>query len=195
MPDRPLVPVVLFFLLASLVALAAGDDMRAEGAVVMVDFAAGGEQDRWRIVNDSVMGGVSSSRFSVTSEGTAVFEGSVSLENNGGFASVRRLPSTYALDGREGLELRVRGDGQRYELRLRTNDRFDGVAWRAPFDTTDGDWVTIRIPFDRFAAGFRGFRVPDAGPLDVARVRQIGFLIADKQSGPFRLEVRSIAAY
>lgn len=43
----------------------------------------------WQAINDGVMGGVSVSRLRFDSTGYAVFEGVVSLENNGGFASVR----------------------------------------------------------------------------------------------------------
>jgi hypothetical protein len=40
---------------------------------------------------------------------------------------------------------------------------------------------------------WRGRPVPDAPPLDTARLRQIGLMIADRQEGPFALALRSIA--
>ena len=57
----------------------------------LFDFSTATNAPAWQVVNDDVMGGVSTSRFSVTN-GVAVFRGEVSLENNGGFASVRSLP-------------------------------------------------------------------------------------------------------
>ena len=55
---------------------------------VLVNFTE--EEDvRWRIVNDGVMGGLSSSDLELTKDRTAIFSGFVSLDNNGGFASVR----------------------------------------------------------------------------------------------------------
>ena len=143
----------------------------------------------WRIVNDGVMGGVSSSRMVETAHGLR-FEGELSLENNGGFASVRRLVEEN-LDGMQGVRLDVRGDGRTYQFRLRQSGRFDGVAWRAEFETSN-DWQTVELPFGDFKPVFRGRSVPQAGPVVPAAIRQIGFLLADKQEGAFRMEVRSI---
>jgi monofunctional biosynthetic peptidoglycan transglycosylase len=170
-------------------------DVMADDVRLLADFTDAREQDLWRSVDDGVMGGLSQSRLTVTAEGTGVFTGVVSLENNGGFASVRRAPVGYGIDGFTGIRLAVRGDGKRYRFRARTDDRFDGVAYQADFATTRGAWVTVKIPFDVFQASWRGMRVPDAPRLDPGAIRQIGFLIADKQEGEFRLEVQRIEAY
>jgi hypothetical protein len=131
----------------------------------------------------------------ITADRTAVFEGKVSLENNGGFASVRSEPVNLALTGYEGLTLRVKGDGKSYQLRLRTDRRFDGIAYKTDFDTVAGEWITIKTPFKEFSPTFRGRLVPGAPTLDLEQVRQIGFLISDYQEGHFRLEIDSIKAY
>ena len=143
----------------------------------------------WQTVNDGVMGGISSSRM-VEADGVLSFEGELSLENNGGFASVRRLVET-DLSQVTGVRLEVRGDKRTYQFRLRQNDRFDGVAWRAEFTTT-AEWQTVELSLDQFVPVFRGRRVPDAGPVVAASIKQIGFLLADKTPGPFRLQIRSI---
>ena len=85
----------------------------------------------WVAIHDVVMGGVSSGGIERTEENTGIFSGELSLENNGGFASVRALVGRQDLSSFEGLEIRVRGDGRRYQLRLRMDDRFDGIADRA----------------------------------------------------------------
>ena len=146
------------------------------------------------VVNDSVMGGVSSSR--VSAEGDAlVFSGTVRLENNGGFASMRASTGTMDLRAFSGIELVVRGDGQRYKLNLRDEGRFDGVVHRVGFDTRAGEVLTLRFPFDDFEPTFRGRRVPGSARLDVGRIQQIGMLISDKQAGEFRLELLAVRAY
>jgi monofunctional biosynthetic peptidoglycan transglycosylase len=124
-----------------------------------------------------------------------IFAGRLSLENNGGFASVRRRPAVYALSGTDGVVLRIRGDGRSYQFRVRTHDRFDGVAYRALFDTDAERWETVRIPFSDFRATYRGRPVPGAPPLDPKEIRQIGFLIADKRSGSFRLEIDMLGVW
>lgn len=161
------------------------------GAHVMIfDFRPGGEP--WRSIDDVVMGGVSSSEMSIE-HGFAAFHGELSLENNGGFASVRSEPRNHDLSAFDGLVLRVRGDGKRYKVRLRTTASFDGPSYQATIQPAPGDWQEVRIPFDDFAPVFRGRRLPDHPPLDPAQVKTVGLLIADKQAGAFRLEIEWIA--
>ena len=88
----------------------------------------------------------------------------------------------------------MRGDGQRYKLRLRTGEHFDDMAYQADFDTWPGEWITVRVSFDDMVPTFRGRRVPGVPDLDPAQVRQIGLMIADKQAGPFQLEIDWIRA-
>lgn len=147
----------------------------------------------WRIINDTVMGGVSSSRWEINDAGNFVFSGDLSLENNGGFASVRSVPADMKLDNAKAIRLRVRGDGHRYQLRFRTNDRWDGVAYRQIFETTANEWVEVELAIDEFVPTFRGFIVEQAPKLDPAKIRQIGFMITDKQEGTFALEVDWVA--
>ena len=163
--------------------------------LTVVDFASPEAGRLWRIVNDGVMGGLSQSRMDVTAERTGVFQGTVSLENNGGFASVRMEPTDFGLAGRKGFSLRIKGDGRSYQLRLRTDRRFDSVAYASSFDTVEGEWITVKADFRDCSPTFRGRTVPDAPALEPGRIRQIGFLIGDKQEGPFRLEIDSIKAH
>ncbi len=143
----------------------------------------------WLPINDGVMGGLSQSKMIATGTGTAVFSGTVSLENNGGFASVRAALEELDLSDYEGLVVRIFGDGKRYQLRLRTDNRYDGIAYQASFETADGAWEEIEIPFSSFLPTYRGRRPRGAPPLDAGKISQIGFMIADKQNGPFRLEI------
>ena len=169
--------------------------MEGQAEKLILRFDAAADVDRWTSVNDVVMGGLSRSELVLTSRGTALFRGNVSLENYGGFASVRTSPYPYRLGGSEGVVLRVRGDGQRYQLRFRTDANWDGVAYQAGFDTVPDDWRLIRIRFADCTPIFRGRRVPDAPSLDGRLIQQIGLLIADKQAGPFQLEIDWIKAY
>ena len=149
-------------------------------------------RDLWRPANDTVMGGRSVSSLRFNESETLVFEGTVSLENGGGFASVKFRIDPIDLAKYESLRVRVRGDSNIYQVRLRTGTDSDGVAYAAPFRTESEEWETCAIPLSDFEARFRGRRVPDAPPLGAATIRQIGFLIGDRQEGPFRLEIDSV---
>ena len=160
----------------------------------VVDFAEP-ETARWTIVNDGVMGGRSSSDVELTGDNTAIFSGFLSLENNGGFASVRGRFPPLDLSAYEGVTLLVRGDGRSYQLRFRMDGSFDGVAHGTEFETKAGEWAEVNIPFNRLQPTFRGYRPPGAGPLDPSRIQQITFLIGDKIEAPFRLEIAWVKAY
>lgn len=149
----------------------------------------------WYAVNDGVMGGKSRSEMTSTPEGTLRFGGDLSLANNGGFASVRTTLADGDLSRFAGLEIRVRGDGRHYQLRLRTDDNFDGIAYRAHFGTVAGQWMTVRLHFAGFEPSFRGRVVAGMQPLDTGRVRQLSFMTGDKQPGPFNLEIASIVGW
>lgn len=147
--------------------------------------------ESWYVINDGVMGGLSQSQFEIAG-GLGVFTGNVSLENYGGFASVRgELPSVSPV-GFNSLRIRIKGDGKMYKFRLRTNQRFDGVAYSVNFQTRAGKWQTHLFHQDQFMPVFRGRQVRGAPALEMTAVRQVGFLIGDKQVGPFRLEIDEI---
>jgi len=161
-------------------------------ATTLLDFDDDADVALWRPVDDVVMGGVSRSSFGAAGSGVARFSGTVSLENSGGFASVRTPPREWDTAGTTAFVLRVRGDGHTYKFTLRTGDGFDGIQYQARFAPPAGEWTEVRLPADSFVPTFRGRTVPAAPALDPARVRALGLMISDRQAGPFELLVDSI---
>ncbi|NTU53718.1 MAG: CIA30 family protein [Chlorobiaceae bacterium] len=149
----------------------------------------------WSNVDDFVMGGISDSTMLLDPDGGATFSGNLSLENAGGFASVRTVLENRNHEAFDGFRLRVKGDGKRYSFRIRNDDRFDGIVYRSDFDTVADRWTDICLPFSGFIPSFRGRALEDLSPLDSANIVQIGFLISNKQAGSFRLEIDRIEAY
>jgi len=162
---------------------------------ILIDFNNADKKEIWQIVNDDVMGGVSQSEIIFNDTGTATFQGNISLENNGGFASTRRKSHSYRLDGYIGLHVRIQGDGKDYQLRIRTDNRFDGISYRYRFATRPETWMNIRVPFSEFVPVFRGRVLSNVAPISPEQIQQVGFLISDKQAGKFRIEIDWIKAY
>jgi len=156
---------------------------------MLIEFSDTEECQRWIAINDDVMGGISQSRIELSPTATGLFTGQLSLVNNGGFASIRRHAKNYNLKGCFGIMLKVKGDGRTYQLRVKTDDQYDGIAYRSLFATEAHQWQTMTLPFADFSATFRGRPVPDAPALHPEQIKQIGFLLADKQQGPFHLEI------
>jgi hypothetical protein len=148
----------------------------------------------WSAIDDRVMGGRSRSALRKTIAAYATFSGEVSLANGGGFASVRSAPQDLGAPGACAYALEARGDGKRYKLSLRTDDAFDGISFQAAFVAPAAAFTTIRLPLSEFVAGFRGRPCASAPPLDPARVRQVGLVVADGQAGPFELDLRVLRA-
>lgn len=162
---------------------------------ILFDFVDASETRRWLIVNDNVMGGLSEAGVSLTGDSCLLFSGSLSLENNGGFASIRTLVTNCDLGEYRGIRVRVKGDGRTYQFRLRTDRNLDGIAFKQEFETLADEWTEVELPFDAFVPTFRGRILTDVKPLDSEDIRQLGFLLADKNAGPFRLVIDDIVAF
>lgn len=159
-----------------------------------VDFSSAEELNYWYRVNDSVMGGQSQSNLRVV-DNIAFFEGELSLKNNGGFASVRRIGPIELNGGNSPIMLEIKGDGRNYQLRLRTNQGFDGAAYVATFSSKIDEWQTLTFSEQDFVGQFRGRVLSDAPALLFSEVKQLGFMLADKQPGSFQLAIKSIGQY
>jgi len=163
--------------------------------LLLFDFTAAEADNDWHAIDDRIMGGCSQSRPQLTPEGCLRFAGEVSLENNGGFASIRSASHACDLRAYSGLRLRVRGDGRRYKLSLRTDSFFDGISYQAGFATTPGEWQELELPFARLAPTHHGIALTSASPLDPSQVQSFGLFIAERQAGPFQLDIAWIKAF
>ncbi len=160
--------------------------------MVLFDFTDPAAVDAWAPIDDRVMGGVSHSRLRHDPAGHAVFEGQVSLDRGGGFASVRSSPGARGLPGAAVCLIELRAEPRRYKLSLFTDDGFDSLNYQAGFEPAQGGWHTLQLALAAFRASFRGRAVPGAPPLDPARIRQVGLMIAERQAGPFALDIRQL---
>ena len=183
-------------LLFAVFMLSGGAAMSPEKKTLLLfDFSKSKDFELWQVINDGVMGGISRSDFK-RGEDVAVFSGEVSLENYGGFCSASSRPvKNYDLSGFKGVAIRVKGDGKDYKATLKTDASFSGFSYQYVFSTQSGTWITVKAPFSKFLPFFRGVRQNGEGGIDSGKIRSMGFIIADKQEGPFRLEIASIEAY
>ncbi len=157
----------------------------------LFNFAAG--EPGWYTVDDDVMGGVSSSTVTVVDPDILIFSGTMSLDNNGGFSSVRSDWTLTDLSRADGVLMRVLGDGKIYRLRIRSAETGRDITYNAFFETTPETWQLVYIPFASMVPTYRGF-VMDVGPLDAANIGSFGFMLSDKQPGEFKLQVDWIRA-
>ena len=176
--------------MASVLAVLMGGGAMAQAPQVpLFGFASPGAATDWQAVNDGVMGGVSDGRFRFTERQTLEFFGTLSLDNNGGFASVRSRPRVLGLQMGDVLVARVRGDGRAYQLNLYAAGRTRALSYRAPVQTRKGEWIEVAVPLEQFEATSFGRVLRGVGPVMPSSITSIGFLLSDKSPGPFLLEV------
>ncbi|MFK8079452.1 MAG: CIA30 family protein [Granulosicoccus sp.] len=169
--------------------------------MMLFDFTDELAIEQWQAVDDRVMGGVSQSELLKASPpqvSLAIFRGTVSNRNNGGFCSVRATLDKPVPAVAEHLSITCQNSMQwgskSYYLNLRTNGEFDGVSYRTGF-TPNENLTRHEFTALEFAAVFRGRPVSTAPPLAFTDVRQIGLMIADAQLGPFELGIGQIDAF
>jgi uncharacterized protein YbjT (DUF2867 family) len=182
--------------------------LSSPGETTIFDFTypSANLKELWGAVDDVVMGGVSQSEIRL-GDRSASFMGNVSTANSGGFASIRtrNFANAIALGKYQGIKLRVKGDGNRYKFLLRTEEKWDGVAYSYSFDTVAAQWVELEIPFSALIPVFRAKTVPNDGPIDPNRICSCQFMLSKFEydgglnpqftPGRFQLEIASVKAY
>ena len=182
---KPVLGIVLFSLFVGTLCAAASRE-------ILLGFEAPNCLKKWRAVNDGVMGGRSVGRYRLTDESMLEFYGHLSLENNGGFASIRLPADDFELRKGDVLILKLKGDGRTYNMNLYAQKNLGGFSYRQSFRTLPNKLIEVRLPVDKFVATWRGRVFPKQRfkPEDAAG---LGFLLGDKKEGPFRLQLKSIS--
>ncbi|WP_405266469.1 CIA30 family protein [Cellulophaga sp. Ld12] len=144
---------------------------------------------QWSVIDDAVMGGKSSGSFFINENGKGVFEGNVSLENNGGFSSLRYQFATIETSSYTKLKIVLKGDGKRYKFRVKAKQT--GKHSYTTYFNTSGVWETIEIALDKLTPAFRGtsLNLPN---YDQQSIEELAFLIGNKKEEHFILEIDRI---
>lgn len=156
---------------------------------IVFDFEKNKDLKKWFIVNDDVMGGISESNFSINKDGSGIFKGYVSTENNGGFCSIRHSLSRKYIGNKNVLKLKIKGDGKDYQIRIKA-DRNDYFSYVVTFKTT-GEWEEIKIPLKEMYPSFRGRKL-DMQNFNNNYFEQIAFLVGNKKNEKFKLIIDRI---
>ena len=154
--------------------------------LTIFNFSNGIETEGWYIMDDVVMGGRSEGEFKINNQGMGEFSGLVSLENYGGFSSVRYKLSSKDVTGYEKCVFRIKGDGKKYQLRMKSSQR-DRHSYIQYFET-NGQWQTIIIDLADFYPSYRGRRLSIPN-YPAETLEEVSFLIANKKAEAFELQL------
>jgi len=155
----------------------------------LFDFNEKSNIKDWNVVDDTVMGGRSAGNFKLDEKGHGVFYGEVSLENNGGFSSLRYNMPRKAIEGYNFLVLSLKGDGKQYQARIKQSDG-DYYSYVYNF-TTSGEWETVKIPLNEMEATFRGRKL-NMDNFSGEFIEEFTILIGNKKPQQFKLMLDKI---
>ena len=158
-------------------------------SLTIIDFKKDKTISGWNIVDDNVMGGRSSGKMFLSEDGHGIFKGIVSLENNGGFSSVRYRFKAIKTDNFQKLSIRMKGDGKTYQLRIKSN-YYDYHSYAINFKTSK-NWFIYEFPLKDLYPLFRG-RTLDIPNFDSQKIVELGFLIGNKKAEQFELHIDEI---
>ena len=144
----------------------------------------------WQVVDDDVMGGNSNGSLFLSKDGNGIFKGNVSIENNGGFSSIRLNNQRLKLSGEKNIILDVKGDGAEYQFRIKRS-MSDRHSFIYNFKTS-GEWETISIPLNKMTASFRGYDIGIPN-FNENQIDQLGFLRSSKINTSYKLEIKRIS--
>ncbi len=150
----------------------------------LFDFNKKSDIQNWIIVNDDVMGGKSSGTFTLDTNGHGLFQGSISLENYGGFSSVRYRFDKKSVKGFTKISIKLKGDGKKYQLRIKTKAK-DYYSYVASFET-NGAWQEVEVNLKDMYPSFRGRKLNKPN-FSSDGIEEIALLIGNKKKEHFKL--------
>lgn len=153
---------------------------------LLFDFSNDSSLSSWQIVDDGVMGGQSQGHFQLTADGHGLYSGQISLENNGGFSSLRYNVEDIGLNGEKEVVLRIKGDGKRYQCRLKSSNN-EAHSYAHYFETS-GAWETVRLSLSDFFPTFRGRKLNQPN-YPAQKLAEFGILISNKKEETFELQI------
>lgn len=154
-----------------------------------IDFGTKSAKQNWLVVNDGVMGGLSSSEYYLK-ENSMVFKGSISLRNNGGFSSLRGPENNKDLSKFNNIEIKYRSKGQDFGIRLLEYDAYYLPYFKHVFACTLWEWQTVKISLKDFnqykLSNITGKTMTND---NLSKIDRIGIIVSNKIEGPFEIEI------
>jgi monofunctional biosynthetic peptidoglycan transglycosylase len=154
-----------------------------------IDFGKGKDGRSWLVVNDGVMGGLSEGNAQLT-DNSILFQGNVSLDNNGGFSSLRSQFSNKKLEQYKEVKIRYRSSGISLAMTLSVSRRWYVPNYKTSLAGTEGEWKTVTLPLKDFRKHYIGRPMNETLNKDAQEsVMRFGFITDEKKYGSFEFEI------
>ncbi|MEM9824291.1 MAG: CIA30 family protein [Bacteroidota bacterium] len=158
-------------------------------AEITFDFGKNKDGNDWEIINDGVMGGLSKGEFEFTDH-TLKFYGSVSLDNYGGFTSIKSPFKTFDLGLAQKVKIRYKTSNQSIAINLENSKEFYKPYYKLNLEDTNDEWKSVEIEINQFKGYSLGQEVSTKISKEFLKsVQRIGFITSQKKEGKFNIEV------
>ncbi|MEM6343814.1 MAG: CIA30 family protein [Bacteroidota bacterium] len=154
-----------------------------------IDFGTDKSGQTWRVINDGVMGGLSQAQARLT-DNSVLYRGEISLDNNGGFSSLRSPYERFNFSDFETVTIRFKSKGPTFGFTLETSSYFYQPYYKTVLKSEGDDWQTITVKltdFKQYQLGRPSGERLAASYL--SKIIRIGFINHDKVAKPFELEI------
>lgn len=156
---------------------------------VKIDFGKNKDGRSWQVVNDGVMGGLSRGNTQLT-DNTILFKGTVSLDNNGGFSSLRSPYSNKELSKYTQVKVRYRSTGISLAMTLSVSRRWYVPNYKTSLSGTKGEWKTMTLLLKDFRKHYIGKPMKELlSEEDQSEIIRFGFITDEKKYGDFEFEI------
>ncbi|WP_053002555.1 CIA30 family protein [Kordia jejudonensis] len=157
--------------------------------VEKIDFGEDKDGERWEIINDGVMGGLSEGETFMLDDCVA-FKGTVSLRNNGGFSSYKGPFTNMNLSKYTKIIVKYRSKGYTMAMTLEMDKRWFLPYYKRDLVNTDWKWVTEEILFSEFIRYSVGRKRPGTPTKkELKNILRLGFVTNEKRAGDFKIEI------
>jgi len=154
-----------------------------------IDFGKDKKGKKWQVINDGVMGGLSEGNAKLT-ENSILFKGEVSLDNNGGFSSLRRVFSSKDLSAFDEVKIRYKSSGISLAFTIAVSQRWYVPNYKMSLPSTSSEWKTATMKLTDFRKHYIGKPMNETLKKEVlSDIVRIGFITDEKKYGDFEFEI------
>ena len=156
---------------------------------IKIDFGKEKEGKYWKVINDGVMGGLSKGSKRLTTN-SLLFKGVVSLDNNGGFSSLRYPFSDKNISKCNEIEIRYRSTGISMAFTIAVSRRWYIPNYKIRLNKTSSEWITKTIKLTDLRKHYIGKPMNETLKKETLKeIVRIGFITDEKKYGDFEFEI------
>lgn len=153
----------------------------------MYEFGKNKAGQDWYAVNDGVMGGRSDGTLTLKKD-CLHFEGEVSLENNGGFASFRCPYGKFNLSNYKSVQIRYKSTGFDFAFVLENKQVYYEPNYKHKLPNTQGEWTVAILHLNEFEGYKLGNPINEKLSKEIqSEIIRMGFISNEKKAGDFEL--------